>query len=101
MSFPDHFSGVAGQCAASRPRNPDALFASLAANAPARALTRAQFIAYLRTWSAVKEYASRGGRDAVQLLRPGLECAWPETAGKLVRWPLTLLVGRKPPERSK
>ena len=62
--------------------------------------TRAQFIAYLRTWSAVKEYASRGGRDVVRLMRPGLECAWPETHRKLVRWPLTLLAGRKPSGRS-
>lgn len=100
MSFPDHFSDVAGQYAASRPRNPGALFAWLAVNAPARALTRAQFIAYLRTWSAVKEYASRAGGDADRLVRPGLECAWPETHRKLVRWPLTLLAGRKPSGRS-
>ena len=62
--------------------------------------TRAQFIAYLHTWSAVTQYATRTGGDAMQLVRPGLECAWPETHRKLVRWPLTLLAGRKPSGRS-
>ena len=63
--------------------------------------TRAHFIAYLHTWSAVKEYAILTGGDAMQLVRPALERAWPDAVTKRVRWPLTLLVGRKPPERIK
>ena len=38
MTFPDHFSRVAGEYASSRPRYPDALFAWLASVAPARRL---------------------------------------------------------------
>ena len=38
MTFPDHFSRVAGEYASSRPRYPDALFAWLASIAPSRRL---------------------------------------------------------------
>ena len=55
--------------------------------------TRVQFIAYLRTWSAVKEYFARVGDDAIQLVQPVLDRAWSDEQQRVVRWPLTLLAG--------
>lgn len=56
--------------------------------------TREQFVAYLRTWSAVKEYAIHAGGDALQHMLPALEGAWPGGHARPVHWPLTLLAGR-------
>ena len=55
--------------------------------------TRAQFIAYLRTWSAVKEYARRTGGDAMLAVLPALCDAWSDEQVRLVRWPLNVLAG--------
>lgn len=58
-------------------------------------LTLAQFIGYIRTWSAVGRYAAATGRDPVEAFSPGLEAVWgdPATPRRIV-WPLTLRAGR-------
>jgi len=55
----------------------------------------AQFLAYLRSWSATQRYAKRTGGDAVQAAMPELAAAWgdPEQV-RAVRWPFVTLVGR-------
>jgi SAM-dependent methyltransferase len=55
--------------------------------------TRDQFVAYLGTWSAVKEFGLRDGGDALRLVVPGLVRSWPHNEERDVHWPLTLLVG--------
>ncbi len=55
--------------------------------------TRAQFVAYLGTWSAVTAFREREGGDALSLVLPGLLAAWPDNEVRAVSWPLTLLVG--------
>ncbi len=54
-----------------------------------------QFLAYLRTWSAVKRYLAEIGEDPIALLSPALEEAWgaPEQ-NRTVAMPLALKVGR-------
>lgn len=53
-----------------------------------------RFLGYLGTWSAVNRYRRERGADPVAMLRPQLEAAWPHGQERLVRWPLSLLVGR-------
>ena len=55
----------------------------------------AQFLAYLRSWSATQRYQKRTGSDAVQAATPELAAAWgdPEQV-RAVRWPFVTLVGR-------
>ena len=50
---------------------------------------------YLRSWSATQKYQQDKGIDPVMMLSPALTEAW---TGELmqVRWPLTLIVRRKP-----
>jgi ubiquinone/menaquinone biosynthesis C-methylase UbiE len=57
--------------------------------------TMDRFLAYLRTWSAVKLYKAEFGRDPVERLADELSPIWatPEDA-KLVTMPLALRVGR-------
>jgi ubiquinone/menaquinone biosynthesis C-methylase UbiE len=55
--------------------------------------TRDQFVAYLGTWSAVKEFSVRHGGDALSLVVPELVRSWPHNEAREVSWPLTLLVG--------
>ncbi|MEY2114011.1 class I SAM-dependent methyltransferase [Rhodanobacter sp. FW106-PBR-R2A-1-13] len=55
----------------------------------------AQFLAYLRSWSAAQRYARRTGRDAVVDAAPGLAAAWGDPDQKrAVRWPFFVRVGR-------
>ena len=56
--------------------------------------SREQFVAYLRTWSAVKEYVRRTGGDAMELVLPALRAAWPDDNVRKVCWPLMVLAGR-------
>jgi SAM-dependent methyltransferase len=55
----------------------------------------AQYLAYLRSWSASQRHLARTGRDAVGELAEGFEAAWgdPEQR-RVIRWPLVLKVGR-------
>ena len=55
--------------------------------------TRDQLVAFLATWSAVKEYRLALGRDALDLVLPGLVAAWPHNEPRAIAWPVTLLVG--------
>ncbi len=55
--------------------------------------TRDQFVAYLGTWSAVREFSVRDGGDALSLVAPELVRSWPQNEAREVSWPLTLLVG--------
>jgi hypothetical protein len=49
---------------------------------------------YLRTWSAVKQWEQRHGRDPVALIEPQLSTAWgPADQQRLIRWPLHFLTG--------
>ncbi len=55
----------------------------------------AQFLAYLRTWSAVQKFIGRNGRDPVVGLGESLRTVWgdPQQA-RQVRWLLHMRVGR-------
>lgn len=57
--------------------------------------TLAQYLAYLRTWSACQRYQNETGRDAVALIEADITRAWvdPNTV-RTVTWPLTVHVGR-------
>ncbi|QBB72303.1 class I SAM-dependent methyltransferase [Pseudolysobacter antarcticus] len=55
--------------------------------------TAAQFIAYLRSWSASQRYLQAQGHDAVALVEAELREAW-GVASRAVRWALVLRVGR-------
>ena len=54
-----------------------------------------QFIGYLSTWSAVKEYRTRTGDDPILLVAAELQDAWeyPDRSKKVV-WPLSIRAGR-------
>ncbi len=51
-------------------------------------------LGYLGTWSAVRAYRERHGRDAVAEVAPELRRVWGGDDRRRVRWPLHLLVGR-------
>lgn len=54
-----------------------------------------QLLGYLGTWSAVKEFEKRNGRDPRELIAGELQTAWGNgEQTRRVSWPLTLLVGR-------
>lgn len=53
----------------------------------------AELAGYLDTWSAVRRYTERQGRDPVEELAAALAGVWGE-GRRPVRWPLHLLVGR-------
>lgn len=57
--------------------------------------TLANYLAYLRSWSASERYRKETGRDAVAQVSRAMAQAWgdPESV-RQVSWPLTLLVGR-------
>lgn len=57
--------------------------------------SRDQFVAYLATWSAVKEYRRHRGADPMAEILPALHSAWPGDVPRVIRWPLTLLAGRR------
>jgi SAM-dependent methyltransferase len=55
----------------------------------------AQFLAYLRSWSATQRHAQRTGNDAVAAAAPELAEAWGDPAqARAVRWPFFTRVGR-------
>lgn len=57
--------------------------------------TLPQYLAYLRTWSASKQYESAEGRDPVALLEPEFTAAWVDSAAtRGVEFPLYLRAGR-------
>jgi SAM-dependent methyltransferase len=57
--------------------------------------TLAQYLAYLRTWSATARYQREHGGDPVANIAPRFEAVWgDEDATRTVRWPLRLRVGR-------
>ena len=62
--------------------------------------TLAQYLAYLRSWSASQRYQQRTGRDAVEVIGDAMNKAWgtPSTA-RTVSWPLTILAGRRQLDR--
>jgi len=51
-------------------------------------------LAYLDTWSAVRRYRVARGRDPLELLAPGLRCAWGGDR-RLISWPLQVRAGRR------
>lgn len=56
----------------------------------------AQYLAYLRSWSASQRYLARTGRDAVDEITPAMVAAWGDPlAVRDIQWPLTLLLGRR------
>lgn len=59
--------------------------------------TLANYLAYLRSWSASERYRKETGRDAVAQVSRAMAQAWgdPE-ASRTVSWPLTLKAGRTP-----
>lgn len=57
--------------------------------------TLAQFLDYLRTWSATRRYMAERGEDPVQQMAAQFAEAWGDPARvRAVRWPLSLRVGR-------
>jgi SAM-dependent methyltransferase len=50
---------------------------------------------YLGTWSATRRYVEANGHDPVPLIADELAAAW-GPGERIVRWPLILLVSRKP-----
>lgn len=55
-----------------------------------------QLLGYLRTWSATQKFIRARGFDPVGTLGAELCYVWqPAAAARVVRWPLSLLVGRK------
>jgi SAM-dependent methyltransferase len=59
--------------------------------------TLAQYLAYLRSWSASQKYLRETGRDAVGELAGDFAAAWgAPDATRSVSWPLSLRVGRTP-----
>ena len=64
--------------------------------------TLEQQVAYLYSWSATQRYIKAHGRDPVMLVTDQLRDVWhqasasAESPSRQVRWPMTLLAGRKP-----
>lgn len=60
-------------------------------------LTRAQFLGYLGTWSAVMNARKREGLDLVAELGAALDAVWPAGDSRPARidWPIGLRVGRR------
>lgn len=59
--------------------------------------TLAQYLAYLRSWSASRRYLRRTGADAVAETEPALAAAWGDPdLRRPVTWPLRLRAGRAP-----
>jgi SAM-dependent methyltransferase len=57
--------------------------------------TLAQYLAYLRTWSATQRYLRDVGQDPVALVEAEFARAWGDAqTTRRVRWPLRLRVGR-------
>ncbi|MGE0857681.1 MAG: methyltransferase domain-containing protein [Gammaproteobacteria bacterium] len=56
----------------------------------------AQVLAYVATWSAVTRYRQANGVDPMPVLAARLESAWGVAATRVVNWPLTLMLTRKP-----
>lgn len=58
--------------------------------------TLAQYLAYLRSWSASQRYLKATGHDAVDSVASELAEAWGDSGEvRTVRWPLALRVGRR------
>lgn len=58
----------------------------------------AQYLAYLRSWSASQRYLGETGDDAVGGLEARFETAWGDPAlAREVRWPISMRAGRAPP----
>lgn len=56
-----------------------------------------QLLGYIGTWSATQLYREANGSDPVPELRRELQPLWGDNRrSRLVRWPLTLRVGRRP-----
>ena len=58
----------------------------------------AELLGYLRSWSATGAYTRAQGTDPVAAVAGVLESAWQDPQRpRLVRWPMALRTGRKPP----
>ncbi len=56
-----------------------------------------RLLGYVRSWSATGRYVEQHGSDPVAALEPQLGSVWGQpSTERLVEWPLTLRVGRKP-----
>lgn len=53
-----------------------------------------QFMGYLNTWSAVKEYQQMNQENPINLIFPALQKAWGDpTAKRIITWPIHLIAG--------
>ncbi len=58
----------------------------------------AQLLGYLRTWSATQAFITTHGSDPTEAITADLLGAWGKaTRGRIVRWPLSIRVGRVAP----
>ncbi|HEX6535336.1 MAG TPA: class I SAM-dependent methyltransferase [Gemmatimonadaceae bacterium] len=55
---------------------------------------RERLVGYLRTWSAVRTYLEREGRDPVADIEPAIAAAWPGGEPRTVRWSIFIRAGR-------
>lgn len=55
--------------------------------------SRAQFLGYLGTWSAVQHFVRANGRDPLDTFAPKIEAVWPELELKTVRFPVFVRLG--------
>ena len=56
-----------------------------------------QLLGYIGTWSATQLYREANGSDPIPELGRELQRLWGDNrSSRLVRWPLTLRVGRRP-----
>jgi SAM-dependent methyltransferase len=58
--------------------------------------TQQQLLGYMRTWSSVSRKRAADGVDPVLAFEPVLADAWGRASEIVLRWPLTVLVGRTP-----
>ncbi|MGA8180185.1 MAG: class I SAM-dependent methyltransferase [Desulfobacterales bacterium] len=62
--------------------------------------TLKQLLGYLGTWSAVKRYRDRKGKNPIESIEKDLTRAWDNPSGvRVVNWPLSVMVGKKKDDR--
>lgn len=68
--------------------------------APALAMTarwtREELVGYVSTWSATSRYVAAHGDAALHALAADLAVDWPDGETREIRWPLTIVLARRP-----
>jgi SAM-dependent methyltransferase len=70
---------------------------ALPAFAMSAAWTLPELLGYLGTWTATRRYREQSDQDPLELIHAALQAAWgAPDAARLITWPLTVRVARKP-----